>query len=201
VGHDGRPRQHRLGTAFDNIVWGTDCGGADCDNIVWGTADDDNIVWGTATGDDNIVWGTDDGDNIVWGTGSVDDVVWTTADDNIVWGTSGGIVTIDGSPIGSAAAAGVFDTMTDEQVFDAALAPPAAVALPPDGIPFSDSPPIFVVPGMPPSGDAVIALDAGAPTISNPDGAVVLPLDTTTVIETDPAILIDPVAVLPGGGL
>ena len=48
------------GTAADgdNIVWGTDCGGADCDNVVWGTADGDNIVWGTAADGDNIVWGT-----------------------------------------------------------------------------------------------------------------------------------------------
>jgi subtilisin family serine protease len=95
--------------AGDNIVWGTDCGG-DCDNIVWGTADDngDNIVWGTAVDDsgDNIVWGTEfDGDNIVWGTaidddnivwgtdcggGDCDNVVWGTSDDadNIVWGTA-----------------------------------------------------------------------------------------------------------------
>src|SRR5437762_1863310 len=39
----------------DNIVWGTECGGA-CDNIVWGTGGGDNIVWGTSG--DNIVWGT-----------------------------------------------------------------------------------------------------------------------------------------------
>ena len=60
LGHDVRRRQHRVGhmDGDDNIVWGTDCGGADCDNIVWGTSDDDNIVWGTASPDDNIVWGT-----------------------------------------------------------------------------------------------------------------------------------------------
>jgi hypothetical protein len=64
----------------DNIVWGTDCEGADCDNVVWGTSAEcdpnvdecDNIVWGTADEEDNIVWGTDCGeeecDNIVWGT-------------------------------------------------------------------------------------------------------------------------------------
>src|SRR5204862_5549613 len=49
----------------DNIVWGTACESADCDNIVWGTEDGDNIVWGTAGDGDNIVWGTADGDNIV----------------------------------------------------------------------------------------------------------------------------------------
>ena len=91
----------------DNIVWGTDCGTADCDNIVWGTADGDNIVWGTAvdplttnvvwgnTDGDNIVWGTDCGgadcDNIVWGTVDGDNIIWGTAEpgDNIVWGTVG----------------------------------------------------------------------------------------------------------------
>ena len=67
------------GTALadDNIVWGTDCGGADCANIVWGTADLlDNIVWGTALADDNIVWGTSDLANIVWGTAADADVTW-----------------------------------------------------------------------------------------------------------------------------
>jgi serine protease AprX len=77
----------------DNIVWGTACGSADCDNIVWGTDDGDNIVWGTANDGDNIVWGTDDGDNIVWGTdcggADCDNIVWGTDDgDNIVWGTA-----------------------------------------------------------------------------------------------------------------
>jgi hypothetical protein len=77
------------GTSFDNIVWGTNCGGG-CDNIVWGThdANGDNIVWGTH-GDDNIVWGTGGDDNIVWGT-SIDNIVWGTyGADNIVWGTYG----------------------------------------------------------------------------------------------------------------
>jgi subtilisin family serine protease len=66
----------------DNIVWGTDCGGANCANVVWGTAsDEDNIVWGTASAEDNIVWGTaSDEDNIVWGTSS--------SEDNLTWGTS-----------------------------------------------------------------------------------------------------------------
>jgi serine protease AprX len=78
----------------DNIVWGTDCSTADCDNIVWGTDDGDNIVWGTDSDGDNIVWGTSaDGDNIVWGTdcggSDCDNIVWGTDDgDNIVWGTA-----------------------------------------------------------------------------------------------------------------
>jgi serine protease AprX len=86
----------------DNIVWGTMCSTAECDNIVWGTSstlDATNIVWGTVDGEgDNIVWGTDsgEGDNIVWGTAcglaECDNIVWGTecggADcDNIVWGT------------------------------------------------------------------------------------------------------------------
>jgi len=58
--------------AGDNIVWGSDCGGADCDNTVWGTADGDNIVWGSCNLGDNIVWGSSLGDNIVWGTADDD---------------------------------------------------------------------------------------------------------------------------------
>jgi serine protease AprX len=84
-----------MGSAGDNIVWGTQTDG---DNIVWGTTSGDNIVWGTYDGD-NIVWGTSNGDNIVWGTtddGRVrksstdgDNIVWGTQfdGDNIVWGT------------------------------------------------------------------------------------------------------------------
>jgi serine protease AprX len=56
----------------DNIVWGSDCGGADCDNTVWGTSDGDNIVWGSCNSGDNIVWGSSLGDNIVWGTSDED---------------------------------------------------------------------------------------------------------------------------------
>ena len=68
----------------DNIVWGTDCGGANCAGVIWGTAamDEDNIVWGTADAEDNIVWGTSgETVNTVWGTAS--------NEDNITWGTSG----------------------------------------------------------------------------------------------------------------
>lgn len=83
---------------FDNIVWGTDCGGADCYNIVWGTATgtDDNIVWGTAEFADNIVWGTD---------GTVDNIVWGTSreHDNITWGNSGETPPLFDNPEGQAA--------------------------------------------------------------------------------------------------
>ena len=121
-----------LGSAGDNIVWGTVCASADCDNIVWGTADatgdnivwgtalsaiGDNIVWGTVFAGDNIVWGTAAGDNIVWGTdcggADCDNIVWGTvsAADNIVWGTAA-----DGDNIVWGTAAGdniVWGTSTD----------------------------------------------------------------------------------------
>ena len=91
-------------------MWGTDCGGADCSNIVWGTVDlADNIVWGTALASDNIVWGTALADNIVWGT--------ATADDNIVWGTASNMNMLPGFVDGATqSAAGAFDSLTDEQV-------------------------------------------------------------------------------------
>lgn len=79
---DGSACSDSNALADDNIVWGTEVGGAthtSCsdasqdDNIVWGTGlegGDDNIVWGTLHDDDNIVWGTEfeGDDNIVWGT-------------------------------------------------------------------------------------------------------------------------------------
>ena len=81
-----------------NVVWGNDCGGINCQKVlwgsqsngtVWGTASrDDNIVWSTAA--DNIVWSTSaSSDNIVWSTGTQQNIVWSTAAfDNIVWSTS-----------------------------------------------------------------------------------------------------------------
>jgi hypothetical protein len=72
-----------MGRGDDNIVWGMDCGGADCDDIVWGSMDGDNIVWGTAKDGDNIVWGMGKGgDNIVWGM-SADDTWATDAGDEV----------------------------------------------------------------------------------------------------------------------
>jgi serine protease AprX len=69
----------------ENIVWGTDCGGADCENVVWGSHvlsfQGENIVWGTAEGLENIVWGSGLLENIVWGTAS--------ESDNVTWGNSG----------------------------------------------------------------------------------------------------------------
>ena len=77
--------------AGDNIVWGSDCGGADCNNVVWGSSDGDNIVWGSCNSGDNIVWGSSaTGDNIVWGSSATgDNIVWgMSGDDDVTWGTS-----------------------------------------------------------------------------------------------------------------
>jgi hypothetical protein len=65
-----------------NIVWGTDCGGADCENIMWGTSDDENIVWGTNDDAMNIIWGSSDLMNIVWGTSAEEDVTWGSSGDS-----------------------------------------------------------------------------------------------------------------------
>ena len=101
----------------DNIVWGTDCGDADCDNIVWGTARrrrqhrlghraaTATTSSGAPTRDgDNIVWGTDgDGDNIVWGTTAATATATTSCGaprgdgDNIVWGTATTATTSSGA--------------------------------------------------------------------------------------------------------
>jgi serine protease AprX len=82
---------------LQNVVWGNDCGGRNCQKVVWGsqlngvvmgTSSGDNIVWSTS--DDNIVWSTagPNNDNIVWSTAADDNIVWSTSgDDNIVWST------------------------------------------------------------------------------------------------------------------
>jgi serine protease AprX len=102
----------------ENVIWGTVCASAGCDNIgwephpvagtfgraVWGAFCTDsacnNIVWGTSTDEDNIVWGTtchgQDCPDTVWSTSCddldecADNIVWGTStdEDNIVWGTS-----------------------------------------------------------------------------------------------------------------
>jgi serine protease AprX len=92
--------------ASENVVWGSACGGNDCQTgpltvdvssllsgatvsqtIVWGTNDPDTTVW--STGGQTIVWGTNDADTTVWGTGG-QTIVWgTTNSDTIVWGTQG----------------------------------------------------------------------------------------------------------------
>jgi serine protease AprX len=69
-----------LGTGGENVVWGTACGGADCDpstspgagRMVWGTACADCDP-STALGAGNIVWATNVLDDTSLGAG---DVVW-----------------------------------------------------------------------------------------------------------------------------
>jgi serine protease AprX len=88
--------------SVSNVVWGNDCGGTNCQKVLWGSLRDgavmgtaaagDNIVWSTGAAGDNIVWSTagDARDNIVWSTGADDNIVWSTSSgDNIVWSTSG----------------------------------------------------------------------------------------------------------------
>jgi hypothetical protein len=65
-----------------NVVWGTDCGGADCENVVWGTADLGNVVWGTADAGENVLWGTSTDCNVVWGTSADTDVTWGEASED-----------------------------------------------------------------------------------------------------------------------
>lgn len=71
----------------DNIVWGTDCGGADCEDVVWGAMNPTSgQLWGTSCTRCNIVWGTGR-DNIVWGTGGRDNIVWgTSSEHDVTWG-------------------------------------------------------------------------------------------------------------------
>lgn len=85
------------GTGSDeNIVWGTECGGADCHDVVWGSLCSapgcENSVWGTAEPGDPVVWDASGSpDNIVWGpSGGLDDGIWGSlrTEDNVVWGGS-----------------------------------------------------------------------------------------------------------------
>ena len=66
---------------LENLIWGDDCGGANCQQVIWGAERPDGTLWGTAA---NIVWST--GGNIVWSTAA--NIVWSTAG-NIVWSTAG----------------------------------------------------------------------------------------------------------------
>jgi hypothetical protein len=177
------------GTSYgDNIVWGTDCGGADCDNTVWGASDGDNIVWGTAQAGDNIVWGTASGDNIVWGTADGDNIVWGTADgDNIVWGTDDSAnLTWATSADGASVLTGSLNQLTDEQVFALLEQAPTASST----ISFTmDEPTVEMV-------------EPTTTVVFEP--TVVFMLDPTIVLTTpdppppDPATIVTP--LIPGGG-
>jgi serine protease AprX len=58
----------------DNVVWGMECGGADCANQVWGAAaagERDDVAWAStrAGDDDDVVWESNalnGGDDLVW---------------------------------------------------------------------------------------------------------------------------------------
>jgi serine protease AprX len=61
-----------------NVVWSSQCGGADCSGTTWSAEDDQTVVWGT---DDyeTVVWGTTDEETVVWGTNCGQDcqpVIW-----------------------------------------------------------------------------------------------------------------------------
>jgi serine protease AprX len=91
----------------ENVVWGSECGDATCDNVLWGSdpvpGAVDNIVWGSSCADatcDNMVWGSsntnaqgDEDDNIVWGSdcGGADC-------DQVVWGSNVDDPTVTGDP-------------------------------------------------------------------------------------------------------
>jgi serine protease AprX len=67
----------------DNIVWSEDCGGADCEGVVWGARSKDGSVWGTARVSDKVAWKTD---NIVWSEAQSQNIVWSEAiPDNVIW--------------------------------------------------------------------------------------------------------------------
>jgi subtilisin family serine protease len=67
----------------DNIVWSKDCGGADCQGVVWGARSDDGSVWGTARTSDAVAWKTD---NIVWSEARSQNIVWSEAiPENTIW--------------------------------------------------------------------------------------------------------------------
>lgn len=54
-------------TSADNVVWGTTCGGQDCQGQPW-SAGDQSVVWGTGIEGDTVVWGTSDNETVVWGS-------------------------------------------------------------------------------------------------------------------------------------
>jgi len=61
-----------------NVVWGSQCSGADCSGTTWSAVDDQTVVWGT-TDEETVVWGTTDEETVVWGTNCGQDcqpVIW-----------------------------------------------------------------------------------------------------------------------------
>jgi serine protease AprX len=70
----------------ENIVWSMDCGGADCESVLWGQRTADGTLWGALEENDNIVWSMLDenivwsmlSDNIVWSMSTVEPTLWTS---------------------------------------------------------------------------------------------------------------------------
>ena len=73
----------RKQVSAQNIVWAEDCGGENCEGVVWGARSDDGSVWGTARASDKVAWNTD---NIVWSEAKSQNIVWSEATPrNIIW--------------------------------------------------------------------------------------------------------------------
>jgi serine protease AprX len=70
-----------------NVVWSLDCGGGDCQQVVWGANAPDGTIWGALEGDENIVWSL--GDNIVWSLLSDENIVWSLSTvEPTLWGSA-----------------------------------------------------------------------------------------------------------------
>jgi serine protease AprX len=75
-------------------LWGASCSDDNCDIVVWGsTNSSNNVVWGSSCGglDCQGDWTATQGDMVVWGSTDISDiVVWgsSSADDIVVWGSS-----------------------------------------------------------------------------------------------------------------
>ena len=75
--------QVRKQVRAQNIVWAEDCGGANCEGVVWGARSNDGRMWGTARASDKVAWNTD---NIVWSEAKSQNIVWSeAAPRNILW--------------------------------------------------------------------------------------------------------------------
>jgi hypothetical protein len=79
VGLEGDRVLRRAGSD-ENVVWGPECGGADCRDVVWGAVCDapgcEDGRWGTAEPGDAIVWGATGADDIVWRASGQERVIW-----------------------------------------------------------------------------------------------------------------------------
>ncbi len=81
AGAPGEAPAWKVDRRADNIVWGTACGGADCDpsivpaaHVVWATAADEELAPGTTPGAPAIAGGAnalEETDSIVWGASAI----------------------------------------------------------------------------------------------------------------------------------